>query len=119
MPRAYMSAQVGGDRTMLENELYATVSTVTANYTPQKSDVNTLVLVNSSSGVTITLPASFPVGACISFAQFGAGAVTFAAGSGATLPQGSPSTGAQYAIAAAIVVANPDGASATWLIGGV
>ena len=115
----FFTPNVSNDAAINYSEAYATVTTVTGDYTAQKADINTLVMVNSGTGKTVTLPANFPVGACISFVQYGAGAVTFAAASGATIPQGAAATGSQYTIAAAIVVANADGASAVWIVSGV
>lgn len=119
MSKNYVIGQAGGDRTMPESQLYATVTDIAANYVVQNVDVNTLLSVNSATPVTMTLPATLPRGACISFIQTGVGSVTLSPASGASLPQGSAATSFRYQIIAAIVIANPDGASATWVVGGV
>lgn len=80
---------------------YATqqIKTVTADYTLRASDCGTLILVNSGSGKTVTVPANLPVGFLCSVIQQGAGQITFAAGAGATLSNSASQTKAsgQYA----------------------
>ncbi len=120
MVASWMLGGAGGERSVPNNEIYAPVSTVTAStYTAASADVNTLVLVNNSGGCTVTLPRNLPEGAAIQFVQYGAGAVSFVAGTGATLPQTTPASPSQYAFVGAVVVSNPGGASAIWLITGV
>lgn len=69
---------------------YSSVNTQTGNtYTPVLSDENSLVTLTNATAITVTLPANadlaFPIGGRIDFAQYGAGQVTFIAGSGATV----------------------------------
>lgn len=64
---------------------FPVTATQTAAYTLQQSDNNSVILVNSASAVTITLPSGLTIGTAVEVIQAGAGAVTFAAGSGATL----------------------------------
>jgi hypothetical protein len=62
------------------------VTTKTANYIVQPSDVNTCIEVNSSSTVTITVPTTtFTQGQSILIRQIGSGTVIIAAGAGFTL----------------------------------
>lgn len=53
------------------------VKEVTANYTLQSSDTGTVIYVNSSSNISITVPASLPVGFNLSVIRNGSGTVTF------------------------------------------
>ena len=79
---------------------------------------NTLVTLNNSSAITLTVPpnssVAFPVGAILQFAQIGAGQVTVAAGSGVTINY-TPGlkTRAQYSSASLIQTATN-----TWLLSG-
>lgn len=58
-------------------------------YTPDENDVGSLMLFQSASPTTLTIPPDaslrLPVGATLSAMQGGAGAVTIAAGAGVTL----------------------------------
>lgn len=116
---AFFTPNVANDGALNYNELYAIVSRVTADYAAQRTDVNTLVLVDSSSNVTVTLPATFPVGACVSFLQYNSGAITLAAGSGASLPQTPVGSSSRYQFISAMVVANVGGSAAVWVVSGV
>jgi hypothetical protein len=62
-------------------------------YAPLLTDENQTVTLSNASAITVTLPqdstTAFPTGAEIEFVQIGAGQVTFAAGSGATV-NGTP-----------------------------
>lgn len=76
------------------------IKTVTADYTLRADDCGTLILVNSGSGKTVTVPSGLPVGFVCDFIQIGAGAITFAAGSNATLNNLTgfdPESAGQYA----------------------
>jgi hypothetical protein len=94
--------------------LYVGVSSnITTTYTPALGDQGKLVTLNSSTGITVTVPSNtttaFPIGAQIDFAVLGAGMVTFVAGSGATV-NGTPSlvTRAQYS-AVTLIKISTDG----------
>jgi hypothetical protein len=54
-------------------------------YTIDSADAQTTVFVNNASGTTVTIDDEIAVGERIDFVQKGAGAITFAAGSGVTL----------------------------------
>ena len=87
-------------------------------YTIVLADVGKLVTCTNAGAITVTLPqdsaVAVPVGARIDFAGLGAGLITFAAGTGATV-NGTPSLGtrAQYSAVTAIKVA-----ANTWLVVG-
>lgn len=61
------------------------VNVKTADYTLQPTDNGTVIVVNSGSGKTITVPATLPNGFVCDFVQIGAGAITYAAGASATV----------------------------------
>jgi hypothetical protein len=68
----------------------ATINTQTGTtYTPAATDDGKVITLDNASSITVTVPqnsdAAIPVGAYIEFIQLGAGQVTFAAGTGATL----------------------------------
>jgi hypothetical protein len=87
--------------TILEDLLNVRSSTQTTNYTLALGDGDTVIEMNSASGVTITISpnssVAFPIGAVIEIFQYGAGEVTIAAGAGVTLrTPSSLTTRAQY-----------------------
>jgi hypothetical protein len=65
--------------------LATTVSDKSANYTLVAGDKNTIIRATSGSATTITVANVLAVGESVNFVQWGAGQVTFAAGSGVTL----------------------------------
>lgn len=73
-------------------------------YTIAAADAQTTVFVNNASGTTVTIDDEIAVGERIDFVQKGAGAITFAAGSGVTLSSKDSllSTAGQYAAATVI-----------------
>lgn len=75
-----------------------------STYTITASDSQTTVFVNNASGTTVTIDDEIEVGARIDFIQKGAGAITFAAGSGVTLnsKESFLTTTGQYAAATVI-----------------
>ena len=87
-------------------------------YTPVLGDEGTLVTCTNAAAITVTLPQNsalaFPIGGRIDFAGLGAGLVTFAAGTGATV-NGTPglTTRAQYS-AVSVVKVSTNG----WLVVG-
>lgn len=56
-----------------------------ANFTAAETDKTKLYIINSSSAITITLPTGITAGVWWEFLRVGTGAVTFVAGSGATI----------------------------------
>lgn len=87
-------------------------------YTIVLTDVTKLVTLSNASAITLTLPqdsdVAVPIGARIDFAQIGAGQVTVAAGSGATV-NSTPGLKfrAQYSMASAV-----KRAANTWILTG-
>jgi hypothetical protein len=69
--------------------LLLTESVKTANYTLALADIATVVAVNSSSNLTITVPTNasvtFPVGSVVNVYRAGAGTVTVEGASGVTV----------------------------------
>lgn len=116
---AFFTPNVVNDGALNYNELYAIVSRVTADYTAQRTDVNTLVMVDSASNITVTLPATFPVGACVTFLQYNTGTLTLSAGSGASVPQAPAASSYRYQFISALVVANVGGSAAVWVVSGL
>ena len=65
--------------------IITTVADKSANYTLVSSDKNTIIRATSGSATTITVANVLAVGESVNFIQWGAGQVTFAAGSGVTI----------------------------------
>lgn len=85
-------------------------------FSPTIDDMGEVKGLNSASAITVTLPRDLPKGFTVTYSQEGAGQVSFAAGSGATIQSAGAivAISAQYGIMTAIVWNNPDGNSATW-----
>lgn len=92
----------------------------TASFTMDANYIDAVVQATSGSGITVTLPNSMPVGWHCLVEMGGAGVVTFAAASGATLRhrQSHTTIAGQYGTASLYVRANHNGVSAEWLIAG-
>lgn len=75
---------------------------------------------NNASAITTTLPNSLEIGFSVTVYQKGAGQITFAAGSGATLVnrQTQTKTAGQYAVVTLFVEANSGGTAAVWVLAG-
>lgn len=75
---------------------------------------------NNASAITTTLPNSLEIGFSVTIYQKGAGQITFAAGSGATLVnrQTQTKTAGQYAVVTLFVEANSGGTAAVWVLAG-
>lgn len=97
---------------------YATLSGT--SLTLDGSYVGKTVFCTSASAVTITLPNSLYVGFTCNVIQYGAGQVTFTAGSGATRRNRSShsKTAGQYAVCTLQVVANSGGAAGEYILSG-
>ena len=78
------------------------VTNVAANYTLLTSDVDNIVVVNSASPVTITVPTGFSVGNQVLVRRRGTGTVTFVAGAGMTIEIAGTQIANQYESAAVI-----------------
>ena len=79
-----------------------------------------LIRTTNGSAVTATLDATAPAGTQLAVCQVGAGQVTFAAGSGATLHnrQGHTKTAGQWATVSLYVDSNAGGSAAVWVLSG-
>lgn len=75
---------------------------------------------NNASAITTTLPNSLEIGFTVTVYQKGAGQITFAAGSGATLRNGHTHTKTfgQYSAVALFVESNAGGTAAIWVLAG-
>lgn len=89
-------------------------------YTLQNSDRGCIIDCISNSPVTLTLPAGLVRLWSCSVMQYGTGAVTFVAATGATLrlPGTATKTNGQYTVASVFVRDNQGGASAEWVVAG-
>lgn len=126
LPDARLSSNVArrdqantfGDNAMSR---FSGVSSIqTDNYTLAAADNGTIIYMNKSTAVTVTLPNSFAAGFNCVVVQEGAGQVTFTAASGATKqsPNGAAKTIAQYGSVSLFVKANSGGAAADWRLDG-
>ena len=92
-------------------------------YTPVLSDsVNTLVTLNNSSSITVTIPpnssVAFPVGSVLNFSSLGTGLATFSQGAGVTIVSvggtaSAPTIRARYSTVSCVKTATD-----SWLIFG-
>lgn len=89
-------------------------------YTLAATDQGLVVECANASAVTMTLPNNLPAGFCCTVVQMGAGAVTFAAGSGASIAalDDTFTTAGQYAFVSVYATSNSNGSSAAYLLGG-
>jgi hypothetical protein len=112
---ALTEAEADAAYTALHLTLNAQVGT---SYTPVLGDDGDLVTLSNAGAITVTMPqdsdVAIPVGGQIHFVQLGAGQITFAAGTGATI-NSTPTakTRAQYSTVTAI-----KRAANTWLLVG-
>jgi hypothetical protein len=67
------------------SQVATTVSTQAAGYTILAADENTFIRCTSATAVTMTINNVLNIGESVQFIQFGAGQITFAAGSGVAL----------------------------------
>lgn len=84
----YRKNSSGYDTNAAESRFYgfgAALTRVTGDVTLDKSFRGGIILFDSPSGGTITLPANLPAGFNVSVIQINAGQATFAAGAGAVL----------------------------------
>lgn len=92
----------------------------TASYSLTAADSGTVIEIDHASGATVTVPGSLPTGFICELAQVGAGQVTVAAGSGATMRQrqGHTKTAGQWAAAIIRVRSNAGGSAAEFVLAG-
>ena len=82
------AADLSLDQTLLAINVKQVATTVTdqaAGYTILATDKNTFIRSTSATAVTMTIDNVLAVGESVQFIQFGAGQITFAGGTGATL----------------------------------
>jgi hypothetical protein len=82
------AAELSLDQTLLAINMKQIATTVTdkaAGYTILAADENTFIRSTSATAVTMTIDNVLAIGESIQFIQFGAGQITFAAGTGVTL----------------------------------
>jgi hypothetical protein len=84
------------------------INNVSTTYSTQSSDANKIIYSTGGSGYTITVANVLTAGQWIDVVQYGAGQITFAAGSGVTLNSagGKLKTNVQYSAATIICVAS-------------
>lgn len=70
-----------------------------------------------ATGINVTIPATAPEGLCFQVAQWGAGVVTIVAGAGATNRSAVTATPGQYKVLDILVVKNPTGLAAEFVVG--
>lgn len=82
------------------------VSDKSTNYTIVSGDKNTFIRSTSATAVTMTIANVLAVGESVTFVQYGAGQITFAAGSGVTLTSYNTllKTAGQYATVSVVCV---------------
>lgn len=109
-----------GNQAILDLQTMSVNAQTGTTYAVALSDKNKLVTLSNSSSITVTLPknvtVAFPVGGSVLFMQLGAGTVTFAAESGATLVFESAFSAASRAQYAAITAVKS--ATNTWWLFG-
>lgn len=95
-------------------------SPVTASRAITEFDLGNTLQVNSASAVTLTLPNSLPVGFAVGIEHLGAGAVSFAAATGAALTAlgDAMATAGTGAVCKVQVSSNSNGVSASWVLTG-
>ena len=79
------SGNVAGANTNTLSGFGATISSVSTSYTLAATDNAEVIQTTAASAITITIPAGLPTGFNCMVLQYGAGQVTFAAGSGVTV----------------------------------
>ncbi len=98
-------------------DIVADTSTALTTSASQRGRVLTM---SNASAITLTLDAQAEVGYSVTVYQKGAGQITFAAESGATIRnrQTQTKTAGQYAVCSLFVEANSGGSAAVWVLAG-
>jgi hypothetical protein len=98
----------------------ATEDVTGTSYTLVAGDLGKRKRATNAAAVTVTLPNSMEQGFSVLFCQAGAGQITFAADSGATLNNraGHSKTAGQWSEISLTVDPNSDGNSASWVLSG-
>ena len=101
-----------------ENRTTQAVSRKTANYTAAATDNRLVIIFNSASAVTLTLPNTLTEGWECGILQMGTGQVTIAVTGGTLLSRGTHTkTAGQYAMASVFVESNA-GTAPVVILGG-
>jgi hypothetical protein len=95
-----------------------TIAELTDSITLTTSYTGKVIVIEKATATAVTVPATLPAGFNCAVAQWGAGAVTFTAGSGATNRTGLTAIPDQYGMASVVVLRNSDGSSAEYIMGG-
>ncbi len=103
------SQVIASDDTGLSDVYGGTVTTQTTNYEFALADANSLVLLNSNSAISATVPSNaaipLPIGTQISVMQYGTGVTSLVAGSGVTIRYISTlNIAAQYAVVSVLKI---------------
>lgn len=106
------------ERDLFVSSFLGNVEDFTGNLTLSDDDCGKILRCTDGSGVTVTVPATLSKGFNVGLAQWGAGAITVAAGAGATKRSSASATSAQYGTASLMVLANANGAAAEFVIKG-
>lgn len=103
----------------VENRTTQSVSRKTANYSATATDNRLILIFNSATAVTLTLPNTLPEGWECGVLQMGAGQVTISvAGSPPVSRLAHTKTAGQYAMASVFVESNGSGTAAVVILGG-
>jgi hypothetical protein len=107
---AYLGASESGVRVVIKTDSYSLAA-------QQSSHLHRVV---ATTPITVSLPGGLPVGFTVTVFQDNTGQVTFVPTTGATLVNRQNFTRTQgiNAVVTLIVVSNPDGASAKYLLAG-
>lgn len=97
------------------DDLAGVIFPITASRTLAPKDNGKVFRSDASSGIALTVPATLPKGFNIAVSQWGAGAVTITAGSGATNRSSTTATSAQYKTVSLLVVKNTGGSAAEFI----
>jgi len=102
------------------NFLTAIIDSAATAITPTAAQSGSVLRLTAGGPVTVTLPATLPVGMSLTVVQAGAGQAQFVPGTGATLANrsGHTRTAGQHATVSVIVTANAGGNSAVWTLSG-
>lgn len=116
-----VAEQASGDGTKYVNAVRPINAQTGTAYTPVPSDVGKLVTLTNASAITLTLDKdadeAIPVGGEVAFIQLGAGLVTVAAESGATIHNDPNATSLAFKGQYGRVLATKIAAN-TWLLSG-
>ncbi len=116
----YTAELVDWNGNVFKNFLAEIVADSGTSRTTSAAERGRVLTMNNASAITLTLHATADVGYSVTVYQKGAGQITFAAGSGATIRNKSSQTktSGQYAVCTLFVEANSGGSAAVWVLAG-